>query len=346
MDSEQILLNMFKQQHYNETQQKMQKTILILSLIASAFGTVLMIFFYSSMIYIYAIACSTILAGTALLLAGLKTLSYNVASFGYMLFACFVLVPVMWHFTGITGATPYMSLVMLVGILSMFSGRMLKGMLYSFLGLLVVLAVYSILFEIPAGKEHATVIYNIVGLMFAAGLITSYILSKLKHFEQLNDRFLRSSFKDELTLVYNRKLLDIIMQYEEKLYSKEKSDYILVMFDIDNFKQMNDEHGHIFGDVVLRNVAQCLSDKVRDSDFVVRYGGDEFLIVQTRATDASLSAFTDRIDAAIEASCYMEIEITASYGFAARSECDSAVEVLTKADQRLYEMKNRQGKRK
>ncbi|MEX1308574.1 MAG: GGDEF domain-containing protein, partial [Eubacteriales bacterium] len=96
-------------------------------------------------------------------------------------------------------------------------------------------------------------------------------------------------------------------------------DYILVMLDVDNFKKMNDTKGHIFGDIILRNLAKCITDEVREEDFVVRYGGDEFLVVQTKSSEASLHALTERLDAAIEASCYMDVEISISYGFAARA---------------------------
>ncbi len=111
------------------------------------------------------------------------------------------------------------------------------------------------------------------------------------------------------------------------------------MFDIDKFKQMNDEHGHVFGDIILRNVAECINDKVRSSDFVVRYGGDEILVVQTNSTNKSMRFFIDRIEEAMDSSCDLGVEVSASYGFAARSECEKPEEVLMLADKRLYEKK-------
>jgi diguanylate cyclase (GGDEF)-like protein len=98
----------------------------------------------------------------------------------------------------------------------------------------------------------------------------------------MQDSFLKTSFRDELTRLFNRKVLDIIMKYAEKMFKSSHTDYTIVMFDVDKFKQMNDEHGHVFGDIILRNVAKCIEDRARSSDFVVRYGGDEFLVVQTK----------------------------------------------------------------
>ena len=339
MDSEQILINMFKQQQYDVTQNKMQKMIMLLSISACSVGVVFMLIFNSGILNTCVFAGGVIFAGAAILLARFKVVSLNIASFSFLIYVCFILIPVFWYSTSITGSAPYISIIILVGALSMFSGKMLKILLYPYLILLFALTVYSAVIEIPVAVDLPSVVYIIVAYIITIVLISSYLLSKLKKLDELNDKFLRSSFKDELTRLLNRKLLDIIMQYEESLYKKEKSDYVLIMFDIDKFKKMNDEHGHVFGDVILRNFAKCISDKVRSSDFVVRYGGDEFLVVQTNATNTSISMFIDRIEEAMASSCEMEIKITASYGFAARSECKTQKEVLDLADKRLYEKK-------
>ena len=343
MDSEKVLLDMFKKRHYDESRHKMQKIIMTMSAVASAAGAALMSAFHPGLVYVLAFAISAVFASAILLLSGLKIIPLNMSSFIFMFYAGFILIPVFWHLTGIDGSAPYVSLVILVGMLSMFSGNMLKGMLAAYLALLLTLIGVSAWIEIPLSEDVPALSYTIVAYTLSIILITTYILSKLKRFEQMNDRFLQSSFKDDLTRVYNRKLLDIIIQYEETMYKKEHRDYILVMFDVDRFKRMNDEHGHIFGDIILRNVAQCISDKVRSNDFVVRYGGDEFLVVQTSATKDSLIAFTDRINDAIDASCYMDIAVSVSYGLAMRSEGETPDEVLRLADERLYKMKEAHG---
>ena len=339
MDSEQILLNIYKQQHYDATQYKMQKFIVSLGAIASFAGVVLMMIFYTGMLYVYTFAGAVIWAGVAMLLARLKVVSLNIASLTFMLYACFVLIPVFWHLTGIMGGAPHVSLILLVGILSMFSGKTLKLMLFFYLMLLSALTIFSIVVEIPVAADIPKLGYTIAAYIIAVMLISFYLLLRIKEFDKMNDVFLRSSFKDELTRLFNRKVLDLIMQYEESLYKQEKSDYILVMLDIDNFKQINDEHGHVFGDVILRNIAKLINDKVRSSDFVVRYGGDEFLVVQTNATNNSISLFTDSIEEAIASFCETDMNVSTSYGFAARSECKTPEEVLVLADKRLYEKK-------
>ena len=241
------------------------------------------------------------------------------------------------------GNTPYISLIILVAVLSLFSGKQLQWLLGGYLTLLAILLTYTAVIELPLSDNIPNYIYMLSAFAFAVGLIVIYMFSKQREFNELNDRFLRSSFKDELTQLYNRKLMDIIIEYQEKLYKREKKDYILVMFDVDNFKKLNDEHGHLYGDVVLRTIAKCINDKARSSDFVIRYGGDEFLVVQTSASEASIEKFSNRIEEAMENSCQLDMPVTASYGYAARSECASPDTVLKLADERLYE--NKQAKK-
>jgi len=339
LDSEQILINMYKQKHYNATQHTMQKIIMMVSILACSIGVAVMIIYYIGLLVIYAFAGAVVCAVVVLLLFRLKVVSFNIATYLFMLYICFILIPIFWYFTGVSGSASYVSLIILVTVLSVFSGKMQKRLWLAYLVLLFVLTSYSAVREIPIATNVPQLVYVIAAYTVAVILISYYLLLKNKKIDELNDEFLRSSFKDDLTKAYNRKLLDIIMQYEESLYKQEKSDYILIMFDIDKFKQMNDDHGHVFGDIILRNVALCINDRVRSSDFVVRYGGDEFLVVQTNATEKSIQFFIDRIEEAIDSSCDLGVEVSVSYGFAARSECENFEEVLILADQRLYEKK-------
>jgi diguanylate cyclase (GGDEF)-like protein len=88
-----------------------------------------------------------------------------------------------------------------------------------------------------------------------------------------------SAFKDGLTGLYNRKFLD---EYLTKLIPQARREEInigVLMLDMDHFKAVNDEYGHDAGDIVLKELAQILAENVRESDIVVRYGGEEFIIL-------------------------------------------------------------------
>lgn len=87
-------------------------------------------------------------------------------------------------------------------------------------------------------------------------------------------------YLDDLTKVFNRRYFDAHFKKVELSALREKSDYALLLIDIDYFKQYNDIYGHIQGDNALRLVAQTLTNSLqRPSDFVARYGGEEFIVV-------------------------------------------------------------------
>lgn len=94
---------------------------------------------------------------------------------------------------------------------------------------------------------------------------------------------------DHMTGLYNRKSLDdyvedIIQMCRASLNSKNKKKFAALMFDIDNFKAINDTYGHVEGDNAIKAAANILNNSVRKGDFVSRYGGDEFLIILNQCT--------------------------------------------------------------
>ncbi len=88
-----------------------------------------------------------------------------------------------------------------------------------------------------------------------------------------NIEYIRSSSKDPLTGVLNRQLLDKIFKTQFELSKSLNTGFALIMGDIDDFKKINDQYGHVFGDFILKEFAQLLIDSVRKSDFVIRFGG-------------------------------------------------------------------------
>ena len=107
-------------------------------------------------------------------------------------------------------------------------------------------------------------------------------LHKLQYMLKQRDAFefeLKSiANTDNLTGVLNRLALDDYLKHADSL-PQHFEKLCLIIVDIDNFKQVNDRHGHIFGDQVIVSVAQCLKHNVRSSDLIIRFGGDEFLVV-------------------------------------------------------------------
>ena len=140
-------------------------------------------------------------------------------------------------------------------------------------------------------------------------------------------------YTDSLTQVKNRKF------YDEHLASQSCS--ALVIADIDLFKQINDTYGHLYGDNVLTAIAEVLQQSVRDSDNIVRYGGDEFLISFKDITLEILKNRLEKIRQTIESiqieecpNMHLSMSFGAVYGDGLIKDMFSA------ADKLLYESKN------
>ncbi|MGV3617038.1 MAG: diguanylate cyclase [Fimbriimonas sp.] len=115
---------------------------------------------------------------------------------------------------------------------------------------------------------------------------------------------------------------------------------VVLMIDVDFFKQYNDTYGHPAGDEVLRDLATILRDGVRKTDLVARYGGEEFAVVLPQTTDEAAKALAERLRASVEAYAWDHQRITISVGGAAFSPAHPTAEALVQAaDDALYAAK-------
>lgn len=101
----------------------------------------------------------------------------------------------------------------------------------------------------------------------------------IQELRKANDQLQRLTFTDEMTKIYNYRFLKNQLETEIKRSERYSKALSICIIDVDYFKQINDEFGHPGGDATLQQVAQILSDTVRNVDFVGRYAGDEFLII-------------------------------------------------------------------
>ncbi len=339
MDNEQILLNLYKQQQYSETRSAIQKLFMIISGVGSAIALVMSIIYFSRWIYIAAFGGMVVFVTFASLLIQLKRIKLSTACFITILYSCFIFIPPFWFLTGIAGGAPYVAIIILVAMVTLYSDNTLKWLLSVYGVVLAALVSYSLITGLPNAEYVYTLSYNIAGFVTGVISIVLYMLFKQNQFNELNDKFLRSSFRDELTQLYNRKLLDLIVEFQETQFKHQHEDYSMMMMDVDGFKEMNDKHGHVFGDIVLRSISECIREITRNSDFVVRFGGDEVVVIQSNASPASVENFFRRLEEKMKASCQLEIPISISYGYAMRTECETPEAVLKLADERMYKQK-------
>jgi diguanylate cyclase len=141
---------------------------------------------------------------------------------------------------------------------------------------------------------------------------------------------------DPLTGIYNRRALDESLASQFAMRSRYGSTFSMAMFDIDHFKAINDQHGHLRGDQVLQEVARLLDESVRETDIVARYGGEEFVIVmpETGLEGAGLFANRTREEAA------RRLTVTLSGGVTVALDGDSSETMLARVDAALYHAKN------
>jgi diguanylate cyclase (GGDEF)-like protein len=145
---------------------------------------------------------------------------------------------------------------------------------------------------------------------------------------------------DTLTGLNNRLAL---MKKLEELYAqyrRSREIFSLILFDIDNFKQVNDTYGHNKGDEVLQLIAKISLESVREVDMVARYGGEEFLVVLPKTTSDVAIAVAERMRSSIQEKISIEGKsVTASFGVVQIREKTGVDNLINLADQALYRAK-------
>jgi diguanylate cyclase (GGDEF)-like protein len=140
---------------------------------------------------------------------------------------------------------------------------------------------------------------------------------------------------DPLTGVCNRRALDESLVSMLSMLNRYDSGFSLVMVDIDLFKKINDEHGHLYGDQILIDVAKLMDQNIRDTDQVSRYGGEEFVIIMPHTQLEGAAIFGDRSRARVA----QMLPLTISCGAAMAVSDDTPQSLLARADAALYQAK-------
>jgi diguanylate cyclase len=153
------------------------------------------------------------------------------------------------------------------------------------------------------------------------------------------------ALKDALTGMWNRQALNEELEKEFARWQRYDTPFSLVVWDIDFFKKVNDKYGHAAGDKVLKTFANTFMKATRDTDFVARFGGEEFVGIfpETKLNDALTLANKIREKVANSKFHYQgePVPITASAGIAAVHEDDTIDSLLQRADKMLYTAKSK-----
>jgi diguanylate cyclase (GGDEF)-like protein len=151
---------------------------------------------------------------------------------------------------------------------------------------------------------------------------------------------------DELTGLYNRRALFSRLVEEHSRVERYKENFSLMIFDIDDFKQVNDTYGHQVGDAILKNLAHFLKGNLRTSDFISRFGGEEFIAILPSTEMEKAKRVAEKMRHMLGKKVFedkkgeVKIKITVSTGISQCTPGDTVDDLIKRADDALYMAKN------
>lgn len=182
--------------------------------------------------------------------------------------------------------------------------------------------------------------YNLIIIIYCN--VGAYLTNYYKRKQFVDSReLLRVSITDSLTGIYNRtKFTEEINRWTDYC-NRNNSPLCLVIFDIDDFKRVNDNYGHLIGDRVIQNIASTVKEEIRDTDIFARWGGEEFVILLPKTDIHQATEMMEGIRKRIQNNKYDMLEnITCSFGLVALRKNEKQESLLQRADRLLYEAKD------
>ena len=220
----------------------------------------------------------------------------------------------------------------------------------------MVLVVLPQLIEISSGHPDKWYLPRLfLGLVALMALLNIYLTMQRRTLRRtrealLNEREQRQAVEtaaivDPLTHAYNRRYMDQLIEKELSRAGRLGTQIAFLMIDVDEFKSVNTRFGHVVGDAILREVADVVRKSIRASDTVVRYGGDEFLVILTEAQEPDAERVIARMDQRVnvwnKASKIEGYHMGLSCGWATHEKGTLVTKSLEAADKKMYDCKHR-----
>ena len=159
--------------------------------------------------------------------------------------------------------------------------------------------------------------------------------------KKLERELVRAANYDSLTGVYNRKSIEEKIETEVERSRRYGSSFSLIMFDVDNFKSINDTLGHTVGDRVLKDIAEIVGQNIRTLDAVGRWGGEEFMILLSETQNSEAAIVAEKLRTALASHRAGEVDnVTASFGIASSQAGDTVDTIFKRVDDFMYAAKN------
>jgi diguanylate cyclase (GGDEF)-like protein len=158
-----------------------------------------------------------------------------------------------------------------------------------------------------------------------------------------HEEIYRMTIVDGLTQIHNKRYLFEALEKELIRARRYERDLSVLMFDIDFFKRINDQFGHLAGDHVLRELARIVQDRIRRDEVFARYGGEEFVIVLPETSLAGAVALAENLRTRVASHGFSfqgeQIPVTISIGCALLQDDKAATDLIQRADEKLYQAK-------
>lgn len=188
------------------------------------------------------------------------------------------------------------------------------------------------------------VIVNKASIVSESGEVEGLVavMSDITQMKKMEKQLKKLSVTDRLTQLYNRLKTDEVLEYELTKSLRSRNPFSIIIFDIDNFKEINDTYGHSFGDSVLVELSNILTDTLRSTDTLGRWGGEEFIIICPDTNIDGAITVAEKIRATIENNEFKEVgEVTCSFGVTEFKAGDTNSTIVARADTALYEAKKK-----
>lgn len=191
-------------------------------------------------------------------------------------------------------------------------------------------------------KVRAKPIYDTKGQILGAVEVfndnTIFVASRYRIHE-----LQRQADRDPLTGAGNRRLSEITLSAALKMFEQAGESFGILFVDIDHFKAVNDTYGHLVGDQMLKLVADTMRYSVRSSDFIGRWGGEEFLVLLYEIAEKQFYTIAEKLRGLVEQNSLLtdrgEVLVTVSLGGTLVQPGDTVKSILQRADENLYESK-------
>ena len=202
--------------------------------------------------------------------------------------------------------------------------------------LIIIVSGYFIINNIDIYAMHVFWVF----CSFSFGFLGAYIYDKSRRAVFMSQLKLHQmAITDELTGAYNRNHFNNVFLQELKKFDVTDKTFGLLIVDLDFFKKINDTLGHTKGDEVLKKIVQVLSITIGSNDTLVRWGGEEFVIIVVDVDDKKMMSLCESINTNVEDYNGVELAVTVSIGATLFQKQDTQDSLISRADKALYQAK-------